>query len=552
MKKITKLFIILTIIGLGNFAKAQTTLLEKSFEIERSARKGDLKAVDVNKEKGTIELVYAIPNKAFSNKIRCEVYSYSKDLDFIGKEDLEFESEKFKGRRVRKDETYTTIDASPRIGFPVQVVFKKKEVARRFDWLTMSFKTTEKLLDKIIPKTGEDGKYNFTCKYDVLQYKTVLVLAGKHKAKTAEISMKYDILLGDADGNVTVTESLDFDRPVTVIYDGPLTDENEADEFDLTRDWIIVFAPGLAKTFPNVSPTTLTYVRISPKGKIIEKFNIESPSNRWEINSAKEHGGSVYLSGGAITKEPTVKYHSELYNSNKASVFTNIQICKLTDKKVDFITSPSLADIAAKQSKPTNQKSAVEFDGESVIVKPLVFASNGDILLNCQDNVKKDFANNYLLSFDSKGTFKKYYGVTLAKDEKVNVEQGDIWDVPYQNYYIPSADGKKTYWLMRNTKNALCITTTTEASDPTGARGMSGLSATSVTICRPGFAFDIVSINNETGEMNELKTTGRGDKDEFYLYILATDIQQIDNYLFTVSETKKGNKIMLSRLDISK
>ena len=50
----------------------------------------------------------------------------------------------------------------------------------------------------------------------------------------------------------------------------------DEDEFDLTRDWIMVFAPVKLKPYENVKISELTYVRVSPKGNITLGHNLGS------------------------------------------------------------------------------------------------------------------------------------------------------------------------------------------------------------------------------------------------------------------------------------
>ncbi|MES2838026.1 MAG: hypothetical protein V4667_10920 [Bacteroidota bacterium] len=533
---------------------AQLQVLEKTHDVSKKARKGDLSSIDFNEEKGIVELIYILPEKMFAgNKIRSEVYTYNKDLELLSTEQVEVEKEKLvrsRGGKIKEDISYITVDAVPVFAIPMKIAFKKKEVARRFNWLTMRYQVSEKLLDKITPKTAEDEKYTWGYKYDVLQDKSVLVLSGKHKKKTANMTMYYDILRCDVEGNVTVTDSINFKRPYISIYSAPLKDLKDADEFELTRDWIMVFAPAVNKTFPDVKPTLLTYVRISPAGKVLERFEFDSPSNCWQISSALEKDGSVYMYGGAITKSPEKKYYYETYKAKAA--MTNLQICKITKGKLDFISSPAIKDLASNQAKPTNQKKAVVFDGKAFQINSLEFNDKGEVLLICQDGLEKKFNTNYMFKFDANGVFKKYYNVILTADGSKGTEGAEKWAEPIQNYFATSGDGKFTYWFMRSTKLVKCKTYTAEAKDADGSGGMAELVGEKTTICFAKRGLDICTINNETGEMSELKALGREKKDEYYLFENAGYVVKMGNFIFTAGENIKGDKIMLSRVDVSK
>ena len=297
--------------------------------------------------------------------------------------------------------------------------------------------------------------------------------------------------------------------------------------------------------------TNLTCVRISPKGKILEKFSFDSPSNAWNIEGAYDYNGSVYLYGSAIIKDPAKNYYTDVVNKEWDKLtYTNYQICKITKGKLDFISSPSFSDLKAKQVKPANQKKLLEMDGEECATTGIKILNSGEILITYQDYDIKGAGTNqqaatykkqnsvFLFHFDALGNFKKNYGVEINPDKKsMEKFSSNVWEMSADHYFYPSADGKKIYWLIRSVKEVACI-------------GSADANHNDVA-CKPMNGVDYGSINLETGEMSEFKTFGEDKRNPFYLFA-KTSGYQMGNYIYFFSETEKGEKMLLTRIDISK
>ena len=335
------------------------------------------------------------------------------------------------------------------------------------------------------------------------------------------------------------------------IFSKPLRDDDlEHDNNEKPRDWIIVLAPeelpGMFKPNNDPNPCNLTYLRISPKGKILEKLSFNSPSNGWKINAAYEHNGSVYLYGPAVTNDPSSKYYQEVagqkehkgHKSNKGLGFTNYQLAKITKGKLDFISSPSISDLQAKQVKPKDQKNFVEFTGEDFSTNGITVATTGDVFITCQNKeISRGKPTMYggvsMFHFDPTGNLKRNYGVFNKENEE---SVGST-----SSYIYPSGDGKSLYWLMRVPKVDFHLAHN-EGEDAT----------TEGNFYRTEDAMDYGSINIEKGELSEFKTVGEGNKKPFYLYDYGRSIRKMGNYIYLFSKQYKGDKILLTRLNLSK
>ncbi|MEK6616895.1 MAG: hypothetical protein AABZ32_12455 [Bacteroidota bacterium] len=546
----------LAFFGWSIITNAQSPVLEKSYEISNKAKRGFLESIEINKDNGNIDMAYILPNVYSTKrdnflgivpigllsgaKIKYEVYSYDKDLNILG---TSREEERAYLQRY-KEYSYTTIEPTIRLNC-LCLSFKQVEIKAEYNWFS-GYKKTSKVVDRKKAENEDGGNYSYTgMYYDLFSEKSILVLAGKKvKKEPWSAFTKYDILNVDNELNIKVAESFDFEFGNSVIYSGPLKDEKEETNDELARDWIIVFAP---MSGTKAKTTDLTYVRISPKGKILEKFKFDSPSNAWNIEGAYDNNGSVYLYGSAITKDPAKKYYSDIVNKGwDKLVYTHYQIAKITKGKLDFISSASLKDLNEKQVKPANQKKLLEIDGEEYVTNGIKILNTGEILITYHDvesateaqgSPYKKQKSVFLFHFDDSGNFKKNFGVEINPDQKkAGFSAGNVWAIPATHYFYPSGDGKKLYWLIRSVKEVDCI-------------GEANAHQNTIE-CKPMNGIDYGSINLETGEISEYKTIGE-DKKPFYLFS-KTSGYQMGNYIYFFSETEKGDKMLLTRIDISK
>lgn len=554
--KIKLLAISLAFWGSSNIINAQDPVLEKSYEVSNKAKRGFLESIEINKDNGNIDMVYVLPNVystkrdnflsivpvgALSGlKIKHEVYSYDKDLNVLG---TSREEERAYLQRYN-EYSYTTVEPTIKLSC-LCLSFKQVETKAEYNWFS-GYKKTNKVIDKKKAENEDGGNYSYTgMYYDLFSEKSILVLAGKKiKKDTWSSFTKYDILNVNNELNTKVTESFDFEFGNSVIYSAPLKDEKEETNDELARDWIIVFAP---MSGTKGKTTDLTYVRVSPKGKILEKFNFDSPSNAWNIEGAYDNNGSVYLYGSAITKDPAKKFYSDIVNKGwDKLVYTNYQIAKITKGKLDFISSTTLKDLNEKQVKSPNQKKLLEIDGKEYVSNGIKILNSGEILITYHD-VESATAQQgspyqkqksvFLFHFDAAGNFKRNYGVEINPDQgKAKFSTENVWALPAKHYFYPSGDGKKLYWFIRSVKEVDCI-------------GEANANKNTIE-CKPMNGIDYGSIDLESGEMSEFKTIGEGKK-PFYLFS-KTSGTQTGNYIYFFSETEKGDKMLLTRIDISK
>lgn len=71
------------------------------------------------------------------------------------------------------------------------------------------------------------------------------------------------------------------------------------------------------------------------------------------------------------------------------------------------------------------------------------------------------------------------------------------------------------------------------------------------TTWSPLYSIEYGSINITDNQLSDFKTLGESERKKFYLYPNVNSTR-IDNYSLFFSETERGDKILLSRVDLSK
>ncbi len=596
-------FICLCLIGILTM-NAQVPIIEKSYEISKGARKGNLKGVVINEEKETFDMVYMY-NTRKKGIIGQEIYSYDKDLNLFDtrKEETPVENIKYVFYSGWKGETYTTnfLSASYAFnGFQPGLVFRKKQINAWYNDCMDVYEQNIKVLESVKPKTEEGNKYGYTAGIEVKRDSCVLVLACRPEKKTLNAYRFFDVLKCDNNVNITVTASIELPMANQAIFSEQLEDDeiDMVSNEDRPRDWIIVFAPmETGKYFIQYQdkPTNYTYLRISAEGKLVEKGTFKSTANGWRITGAYEKDGSIFLYGPAVTKKPEENFFAEVVkggnvpttttsaedkkamtsaahgssipgmgiansfngaaetgaNQDELDValdllkYTNYQVAKISNGKLDFISCPNIDEFEEKQIKPEGQKKFVKFDGKKFIITGISFTKSGDIFINGQDFSLKDernvYGGIYMFRFDKTGALKNNYGIYIDRDDK---------DARYMSTRVQlydSGDEKSLYFFLKSAQRFKTEKETTEMASC--IIPISFKSRTRKEI--PLFQFEYGSINLADGKMSAVKTFGEGERKELYL-MKNVGIYKMNNSRIFFSETKKRDKILITKVDLTK
>ena len=566
--KFTLLIIVLALFGLSNQANAQSPVLEKTYDVSGKAKRGFLGGVEVNKEKGAFDLVFLTSGffsgagnatSGFDADVPVEIYSYDKELNFLNSDKTKVSANKYSWFNYRGLYTFEMVKCMVNLG---GLSFQKVNRQYMYEPKTGQYYINrEKVLEKEHPKTADGNRYSFyaVSNYDVAAERSSIVVAGKKIDKSAATKenkmhlfnhmMHYDVMHCDKDLNVVVTDSVNFNCVNTMMYSGQIKDQRRETNDELARDWVLIYAgswidnPKMMYQAPN--PTSYTYIRITPQGKVVDKIAFDSPANAWKVEGVYEENNAVYIYGSAIVKDREKKNMSDVIGSGgwDKATYTHYQIGKISGGKFDFLKVHALKDMQAKLMKPSTQKKMLEITGKKEETTGLILASNGDIYVNYQNydtgEQGKDYKSMFLFQFDPSGNIKKNYGIDLPEHSN---KEGAVGK-PAQNYFFPSGDGKSLYWFLTYPKSAACTGTATAEYNNRS--------------CWPLLGVDYTSVNIETGELAEMKTFGKEKKNEFYLFGTTTKPYQLDNFIYFFSEDenekgKGGDNMRLTRIDISK
>ena len=150
-----------------------------------------------------------------------------------------------------------------------------------------------------------------------------------------------------------------------------------------------------------------------------------------------------------------------------------------------------------------------------------------------------------MFQFEANGNLKKNYGVKLDQSKKSSFfNNSPLTSDMYiaHNTIIESVDKKSLYWLIKDVKSIREESNTSFVSLST---------VMTKTTWTPLYQYEYGNINIANGELSEFKGFGDSEKKEFYLF-QNTGSYQMAQYLYFFSETLNGNKILLSRMDLSK
>lgn len=407
-------------------------ILEKDYEISRKAKKGYLGGVEAT-ENGNIEMVYFLPSSR--KKVKIETYTFDKDANLVNTLKDEWDVEKVKKKwkffNFKGDE-YTTTSASVTTNLTGKMMFKNREIKAKYNWLAGDYVKRIKLLDKQ-KLTSENGEeYLFGGAYEVERDSAIYALAYPY-SKGASMS-SLDLIKVSNKGVSQKISSVATPNPMKPIFSKPLKDENSRDvsNDDFPRDWIVVLAPTKIYGKENAgTPNQLTYLRISPEGKIKEKFNFNAPAAGFRILNAYEKGNQVMLYGLGIKKDG--KYADEILGAtvspssmddaeqaaaestggmlgglgkmaNKISgkddmapsqqslddaldekKYDDFIIAKISNQTVNYIKPTPMAELNQKAVAGADMKKPLDFDGKKFVTRNFQLLNDGSMMLVVQD-----------------------------------------------------------------------------------------------------------------------------------------------------------------------
>lgn len=435
---------------------AQVSYMENevAHQISNKAEQGYLGDVVMDADKKEINMYFVTATKA--KKIKVEKYVFDYDLNFKTSEKEEYDQPKavkakYGWFKFRNEEIEKTIGVTAEPTMMGNLVFKRKEITNFWSWYYGGYRTEIKTTDKLKPRNDEGNKYFYRGHFDNNETGELLALVspkinGKDMYK---MGMSYHVLKVDKDLNVVSKTDFEFKNPQYLIWKGV---------FDNTGDFAAIFAPTSGMGIKDVSenPTEYTYVRINPKGEIVERVPFETKATRWMIGGVYDKDGitTIYGAGFKIGK-PKDAYADFKNYAPVEKGFDNMQIVSIKNGKLQYVAAPNLDEIASKTVAPSGQKKAKEYTGGRIRVTGIETAPNGDVMIMgqmitynvvSQLSIYKDFM---VFHFGSNGDFKKMYSIdTPAKGGLYNSTDplSSPATRPSTSEIFISEDGKTALW----------------------------------------------------------------------------------------------------------
>ncbi len=589
-------------------AFCQMEVLEKDYDISRKARNGFLGQIEKHPETNTFDLIYVL--KSTATKVKTEVYTYDQDLKLIKqqKEEEEIEKVRKKYKWFRyKGETYESQSVYVRANMTQQMVFRQKTIRYKWSWWRGGYAKRVILGDKVKPK-NEEGTANLMFRggyyeNDPEGYLLVCAGVGSGKKDYTGSFLKYQIFKADKDVNMEKTAEINFDVANTPILSQPLEDDDPASQDDLQRDWILLFATYGGSGMKKVEgdPYMYTYCRFSPQGILKEKIGFKVTVAGWRVLGAYEKDGQVYFYGPGIGKD---KFNNEIFkgailaNSSNEDAdvekkggggimggfgalkgmvtgegfqitqdaiddrldemkYTNFQVGKIEKGNLVFVNAPTTSDINDKNVKPEGQKKKIEFDSKRFLTTDLSVTSDNNMFISGQDFTIDKFGKNkgtklykglFLLQYDGQGNFLRNYGVEVDQKKYLGMFSRGLTPnmYPVSSTIIESGNKKQLYWMM-----TICKAIDTDVDIDDQYNFVNGSTTRTITSSySPLYSIQYGAINKQDGTASEFKTLGEDEKRKFYLMNGVNRIR-LNDYQIYLSETLKGDKILLSRFDVS-
>lgn len=584
------------------FVQAQHNIIEKDYDISRKAKRGYLGAVSKTDD-GGFEMIYVLPSSA--RKIKTETYHFDKDANLLNTEKDEMEVEK--ARRKWKWFTYrgdylVTNTLAAGTNMTGTLVFRKKRVTANWNWFFGRYNRNVKMTDKVKPKNESGRKYRFVGgAYEVERDSSVLVLAldPTDDAKAGDPA-HYALLKCDNEVNIEKLQMLDFPFAVQPVFSKPLVDDysEQVPNDDAPRDWIIVMAPskGLSSRSNRAdNPASFFYIRISPEGTVKEKVAFTAPTTGFRILNAYEKNGSVMLyglgtgdRGKFIDQEldaslvPTTSADAEEQaagNTDKGKMFGGITktvnmfsgqedmgvtqealdakldeknykqfvFVKLTNGTAEWSTTNDMDAVNNNAVAPPDMRKPLKFDGKKFYVSSLQYLSNGQIVMSIQDfkvNKKGRFYEGmFMMHFDDRGKLIKNYTVKLDQKNKKGFFNNSPMtsDMFPASSYVYETPAGHVNWVMHIVKAI--------DKDVDVDYNYIANTKTTTTTYTPLYSVEYGSIDPKAGTASDFKTLGEDEKRKYYLYP-SNNTLRVGNYLYFFSETTRGDKMLISRLEL--
>lgn len=431
-----------------SWVQAQVLELEKTYEVTGKSKRGQLAKVDFDAATGVYTLTYV--TKSNDKVAKFQIYTFDKDFNFLNmvEDEQEFEKAKSKYKWFSyKGDLYTVEGLFVEPNMIGTLVLKRKKISYKYDWLFLGYYKEVEILEKVKPKNEEGNKYFYLTHVEDERTGDVYILCGV-KGKAVEMTQFKDLHLLKYNKDIDLIKDLPikFDFPQSLAFARYLDMKVEDDPDNPGVAGIVfMFAPmggqGMGK-MADPDMNNYTYVHVDKDLNLVDRISVKSYASFWKIDELIKNNDDIYLYGpSAAGKE---KYFNTLTTTSK---FKAVQLMKVSNHKVDFLTETKLEEFQAKLKTPPSQKKSPEYEGKKFQVGSYTIASSGDFFVMGQNFDPSSEGNKYkdvlAFQFDTKGALKTQYGVDTKESNKYAKAAGA------PQFLVESNDKKSLFWVLQ-------------------------------------------------------------------------------------------------------
>ena len=431
---------------------AQKLVLEKTYQVDKKAKKGYLDNVIVNPDDNTTTLSFVTKAKSSKNTstVFYQNYIFDKEYNFVKKEEKEdvYTNKKFKG------ENYSVEGITLEPGLLGGITIKKKRTEYAWSWLALNYTMQTKVLDKIKVKDEDGNKYFLIKQYANEETGEIYALVMGKSASGAYD--EYSVIKVDQNLKFEIVEKFTFAKTkgFRTSFTLPQVQLTSSNDIDISNDDIsysdmcFIFAASYSADPTKLGEhTDFEMIRISNKGKVQNRAEFKVQGSEWNITSVTSSAdGSLYLVGPANPGKPLKSGASVSVNWGNNEKWKFYQIAKITGDKAEYVTATNMEDFEAKLKKPASQKKSPEYKGKKFTVKNTTVTPDGSLFVYGQNFGNDSKWDDILMFyFDKNGILKAQYGVRLE-------ERNSFSELNMAKQYLTVTDNY-AYWEIWELEN---------------------------------------------------------------------------------------------------
>lgn len=458
MKKI--ILLIFLLIAFTSLQAQQLSVVEKTYEITGKAKRGTLVDVKYDQASGQYALYYVV--KSSPKAIILQIYKFDKDFNFIEIKEEEVEIAQLNQKKILnpfdfswvnyRGETYIVEGNTVEGNLVGTLVLKKKRISYIYNWFTLDYNVKVDILEKVKPKNDEGSKFYYFTHFEDDNSGDLYVLCGARDGKKGSDPFKYHremhVLKFNKDLDILKDVTIPFENYNGYMYAKAVTKTAEDNVSGIVSKLIFVFAPyDFGKTYKDPDNCNYRYVSLDSDLKILDNLPVKSNASYWNIDYILATDEAVYVFGPAAAGKDK---HANLLKG-QVKKFKSVQLMKVANGKIEYLTETNLEEFAAKLKTPPSQKKTPEYEGMKFDIMNYEVFPNGDFIVVGQNfrvdpNNETKYLDIIAFHFDAKGVLKAQYGVDTRESNEYSKKYGTPQSM------ILGLNNNNMYWVVQEIK----------------------------------------------------------------------------------------------------